>query len=161
MKKLLIILQIIILTLIMFCFNPITSRVLTYQYAKKHHLNPKLFYKQIKTESYFRCFIVSKKEAIGLGQVKYLTAKYIDKDIKKWELFLPWKNLDISAKYMLYLQSRYNSNNSIILAAYNWGETNVDKVLVQNNISINSNEDYRYLFKDINETYQFIGKILN
>ncbi len=160
MKKLIII-QFFILTIIILSFNPLTSKVLTVYYANKYNLQPRLFYKQIKTESYFRCFVVSNKQAIGLGQVKFLTARYVDSSISKWQLFLPWKNLDISARYMLYLKSRYKNNNSVVLAAYNWGETNVDRLLKERNITIDSNTDYRYLFQSINETYQFITKILD
>jgi soluble lytic murein transglycosylase-like protein len=154
-----IIAQFVILGLILLLFNPLTGRLMTLYYAKKHGIDSGIFYRQIGTESYFRCFIKSNKGAMGIGQVIYSTAVYMEKDIKQWELYLPWKNLDISAKYMRYLLKRYNNNYSLALAAYNWGETNIDTVLKANNVVIETEEDYRYLFANVRETYAYLEKI--
>jgi len=160
LKKIIIIAQFAILLLIILLFNPITNMTLTLYYAKKYGLNSSLYFRQIKAESFFRCFVKSKKGAIGVGQVIYTTAVYIDSDIKKWELYLPWRNLDISSKYMQYLLERYQNNYSLALAAYNWGETNVSEKLRENNILIEIDTKYDYLFQNVRETYSYIEKIM-
>lgn len=153
--------QFLILSITIIIFNPLSAKFYTILYAQKYSLNKSIFYRQIKTESYFRCFIKSKKNAIGLGQVTYPTALYMNPKISKWQLYIPWKNLDISGRYMEYLLKRYKQNYSLALAAYNWGETNVDSQLKINGININSNINYQYLFKNVRETYIFIDKILD
>lgn len=160
MKKVLIINSFLILTFIIIAFNPLSCKLMTIYYAGKYNLNKQIFYNQIKSESFFRAFVVSHKGAIGLGQVTFPTAKYMNNETKKWQLFLPWYNLNLSGKYMVYLLRRYNGNYSVALAAYNWGETNVDRLLARNQVSVNSSIDYRHLFVNINETYIFIEKIL-
>ena len=160
LKKTIILLQFTILAIIILIFNPITSQGLTLFYANKYGLCKTIFYRQIKSESYFRCFVKSPKGAIGIGQILYTTAVYVEPEIKKWELYLPWRNLDISAKYMQLLLNRYTDNYSLALAAYNWGETNVSEKLKENNISIETDVNYNYLFKSIRETYIYIEKIL-
>lgn len=65
----------------------------------------------------------------------------------------------MSARYLHYLKSKYQDNWSLTLAAYNWGETNVSRRI--NNMEIDPQYNYRELFRDIPETYDYIGKILN
>ena len=159
-NKGIILLQFTILAIIILLFNPLTSVSLTFFYANKYGLDKSVFYRQIKSESYFRCFVRSPKGAIGVGQVLYSTAGYIEPEINKWELYLPWRNLDISGKYMQLLLNRHNDNYSLALAAYNWGETNVSEKLKENDISIEPDTNYIYLFENIRETYTYIEKIL-
>jgi len=93
-----------------------------------------------------------------LGQIKESTAFYIHKDHKRGYLFLPVYNLKLAAKYLVYLKNRYNGNWSLTLAAYNWGESNVNRRL--KGIEIEKDKDYSSLFRDIPETYSYITKIL-
>ncbi|MCL1827617.1 MAG: lytic transglycosylase domain-containing protein [Candidatus Cloacimonetes bacterium] len=163
MKKLtksFIIAQFVLLSVIILCFNPCTNQILTLYYAKKYDLNKGLFYRQIKTESYFRCFVKSKKGAIGVGQIMYPTATYMRPDLKKWELYLPWTNLDISCRYLQHLLKNYSGNYSLALAAYNWGEKNVNEKLRENDIKIENEKNYTYLFLNVRETYTYLTKIL-
>ena len=148
----------IVLGLLILVYNPVSVRLMTLGYAVYYKINPKIFYRLISAESSFRSFAISNQNAIGLGQVQEVTAKYINVTHKRGWLFVPFYNLTISARYLLYLQSRYNHNWSIVLAAYNWGETNVDKRITK--IDISPEKDYRNLFEDIPETYDFITKIL-
>ena len=163
MKKLaktFIITQFLILTLIIFTFNPVINQILTLYYAKKYDLNKGLFYRQIKTESYFRCFVKSRKGAIGVGQIMFPTATYLEQGTQKWELYIPWKNLNLSCIYMRQLLKNYDGNYSLALAAYNWGETNVNEKIKESELTIDSNTNYSYLFQNVKETYVYLQKIL-
>jgi len=112
----------------------------------------------VGAESSFRSFAISSKQAIGLGQVKEETAGYVNQKHKKGLLFLPIYNLKISALYLKYLLGRYHDNWSLALAAYNWGETNVDRRIKGTDIVTGKN--YTTMFSDIPETRQFITKIM-
>lgn len=160
MLRLLLLIQFILLSLIILVFNPISVRIYTLIIAKQNGLNVRYFYNQIEAESSFRCFIHSYVNAIGPGQVTKETAAYIQPDLNPKRLWLPWDNLAVSAKYTQYLLNKYKGNYSLALAAYNWGETNVDNKLKYHNINIVRHLNYRYLFKNVYETDAFIKKIL-
>ncbi len=147
-----------ILILFILFYNPVSARIMAVTTATFHNLNISLFYKQIAAESSFRSFALSKKGAIGLGQVLPGTAKYIQPKYPAFFLWFPPSNLHTSAKYMKYLLKKYGKNWSLSLAAYNWGETNVDKRIRK--LKIERDKNYREIFSDIPETYSFIGKIL-
>lgn len=156
-KKIISALLILFLLLIL-VYNPISLRLMTIGVAVYYGINPVIFYRLIKTESSFRSFAISDAQAIGLGQIKESTAFYIHKEHKKGYLFLPLYNLKLAAKYLVYLKDRYNGNWSLTLAAYNWGESNVNRRIRK--IKIEENKDYREYFNDIPETYRYISKIL-
>ncbi|HPV15381.1 MAG TPA: lytic transglycosylase domain-containing protein [Candidatus Cloacimonadota bacterium] len=147
-----------ILILIALVYNPISVRIMSFGVAIVHRLDPVLFYRLIRTESSFRSFAVSPKNAIGLGQIKESTAFYIHGKHRRGLLFVPIYNLNLSAKYVKYLLSRFDGNWSLALAAYNWGETNVSRRV--SSISIEPAKDYRMMFSDIPETHNYITKIM-
>ena len=149
----------IFLIVIILIFNTYSNRFGTILTAYIHGLEATKFYHLIKAESSFRCFAYSHRKAIGLGQIKTQTSRYIEPKVHPVFLWIPPVNLHISAKYIKYLLKKYNNNWSVALAAYNWGETNVDKRM--RNIKIQKNRDYRNKFKDIKETYNYIEKILD
>lgn len=147
--------------MIILIFNPVSSRLFTIITAYYHDLDVEKFYNLIKNESSFRCFAYSSSGAIGLGQVKKETAFFIEEDYPPFLLWIPFSNLSMSVKYLKYLKNRFNNNWSLVLAAYNWGETNVDKRIKTKNIKIDTEKDYSSLFKDIPETKKLLSKILN
>ncbi|MDD3534953.1 MAG: transglycosylase SLT domain-containing protein [Candidatus Cloacimonetes bacterium] len=144
--------------LVVLTYNPISVRLFTLGVAVYYDLDPGIFYRLVRAESAFRSFAVSSKQAIGLGQIQEETARYIHASHKKGMLYLPLYNLQLSARYLHYLHDKYSGNWSLVLAAYNWGETNVSKRISDRQIE--PEKDYRELFKDIPETYKYIGKIL-
>jgi soluble lytic murein transglycosylase len=148
----------LVLAVIVLCYNPISLRLMTLGYAVYYKLDPIKFYRLVGAESSFRSLAVSSQHAIGLGQVKEDTAGYINTEHKRGLLFLPFYNLKITSLYLKYLMERYNGNWSLVLAAYNWGETNVDNRLKGRQIDPAKN--YISLFSDIPETRIFIHKIL-
>lgn len=157
-KKLILKLILLVLIIIVLFYNPVSLRLMTLGIAIYYGLDPVKFYRLVGTESSFRSFAVSSKQAIGLGQVKEETAGYINTSHKKGLLFLPFYNLKISALYLKYLLGRYHDNWSLALAAYNWGETKVDKRI--KGTAILTQKNYVALFADIPETRQFITRIM-
>jgi soluble lytic murein transglycosylase-like protein len=157
-KKVLLRLILLALVIVIAFYNPVSVRLMTLGTAIYYNLDPIRFYRLISTESSFRSFAVSHQQAIGLGQVKEGTAGYVNTEHKRGWLFFPLYNLKISALYVKYLLNRYNHNWSLALAAYNWGETNVDKRI--KGMDIQTKKDYADLFYDIPETRIFISRIL-
>jgi len=151
-------LVILLLLAVVLIYNPVSIRIMTVGVAVYYGLDPGIFYRLIRVESGFRSFAISRAQAIGLGQIREDTAFYIHKEHKRGLLFVPFYNLRLAAKYLKYLQNRYNGNWSLVLAAYNWGETNVSRRLAGR--FIDAEQNYRELFRDIPETYRYIGKIL-
>ena len=149
-----------LLVLIILLYNPLSARLMTIITARKHGLDRELFYRLISVESSFRSLAYSRSRAIGLGQVQRKTAEYIYPNYFPGILWFPPTNLHISAIYLKYLLNKYRGNVSLSLAAYNWGETNVDRKLRSENITIDSEENYRYLFRNVPETYVFIKNVL-
>jgi soluble lytic murein transglycosylase-like protein len=139
-------------------YNPISARIFTFFTAISFKLPISNYYNLIAAESSFRSLAYSKQKAIGLGQVKTSTANYMQPKAGAYLVWFPPTNLYLSAKYMRYLLKKYNQNWSLALAAYNWGETNVDKRISK--IKIQPDKNYRYLFSDIPETYHYIEKVL-
>lgn len=158
-KHSLIVLAVTILLLaVILTYNPISVRIMTVGVAVYYQIDPGLFYRLIRTESNFRSFAISRKQAIGLGQMQENTAHYMNQDHKRGLLFVPPYNLRLSAIYLKYLHKKYNGNWSLTLAAYNWGETKVSRRM--RNQQIEPKTNYQERFRDIPETYNYIGKIL-
>jgi soluble lytic murein transglycosylase len=155
MKYKVILFLIIIIVLI---YNPFSARFFTWNIALLHRIDTTIFYRLIKAESSFQSLAISHQKAIGLGQLKASTFKYMKPNLPEILVWFPLTNLDASACYIKYLQKKFNNNWSLTLAAYNWGESNIDKRFA--NKPIVSEKDYRYVFQDIPETYEFIKKIL-
>jgi len=156
--RLLISLAMILLLAVILTYNPVSVRIMTVTVAVSYDIDPALFYRLIRTESNFRSFAISPKAAIGLGQMQENTAYYIHSEHRRGLLFFPAYNLVLSAKYLRYLQDKYQGNWSLVLAAYNWGETNVSRRM--RGLTIDSDFNYIESFRDIPETYHYIGKIL-
>ncbi len=68
---------------------------------------------------------VSKKGAKGLTQLMPGTAK--EMGLKKHEVFDPAKNLEAGIMYLSKLHGKYGGDMEKTLAAYNWGQGNVDR----------------------------------
>jgi soluble lytic murein transglycosylase-like protein len=158
MKSCIIKLLFLILTLIILIYNPFTVRVMVIYIAREYQINPHYFYKLIKQESTFRSLAISRQKALGPGQVKEGTARYLDSDYHQGLLYFPYYNLKISARYLRYLLNKYHHNWSLAIAAYNWGETNVDKKV--SGLDIQPTVDYREMFENVRETNNLINRVL-
>ena len=154
MKKKIFLLFIVITILIL---NPISCRVMTLATANIMNIQPEFFYKLIKKESSFNPFAVSSQGAIGLGQLMPITINSMMPNYHKYCAYFPPLNLYLSAKYTKKLLNKYQNNWSLTLAAYNWGEGNVNKRLPK---KISTNKNYSNQFCDIPETYNYLTYIL-
>jgi hypothetical protein len=71
----------------------------------------------------------SKVGASGLMQIMPATAK--DLGLSEDELFDPEKNVEAGSRYLQKLLGKYDGDQELALAAYNWGMGNVDKALAR------------------------------
>jgi soluble lytic murein transglycosylase-like protein len=146
--------------ILLFFLNPLVARLMTAGTAVVQHVHVGRFYRLISAESSFRVWVRSDQNAIGLGQVQPGTARYVYVRHRDSLLWFPPYNLQISALYLKYLLKRYDNNWSLALAAYNWGETNVDQRLRRSRIHYDAHTDCRVLFSDIPETSKYLTRIL-
>ncbi len=86
-------------------------------------VDPSLVHAIVKVESDFNPFAISHKGAMGLMQLMPQTASTMS--VKN--SFSPHENIEGGVKYLRYLLDRYEGNLSLVLAAYNSGETAVKK----------------------------------
>ncbi len=149
-----------IVIVVVLLYNPLSARLFTVITAKSFDLDKERFYRLIKSESSFIPWAKSHQGAIGLGQLKPSTARYMSDYAHEFTLWFPPTNLVISAMYMRYLLDKYNDNWSLALAAYNWGETNVSRLVKKKIGRIDSCRNYAAMFRDNRETYNYIRKII-
>lgn len=91
--------------------------------SRKFNLDPALIKAVIHVESDFNPMAISSKGARGLMQLMPETgARYQEND-----LFSPVANIETGSRHLSYLMERYGNNMSLVLAAYNAGEDNVDR----------------------------------
>lgn len=101
------------------------------QQAKKKGVDPNLIAAVIYEESRFRDQ-TSRAGARGLMQITPATARFIARDsggtaFTQRDLATPQINIAYGTYYLRYLLRRYDGDEEIAAAAYNAGETNVDR----------------------------------
>jgi len=101
------------------------------QQAKKKGVDPNLIAAVIYEESRFRDQ-TSRAGARGLMQITPATARFIARDsggtaFTQGDLAAPQINIAYGTYYLRYLLRRYDGNQELAIAAYNAGETNVDR----------------------------------
>lgn len=100
----------------------------------RENIDPVFVASIIAVESSFRKSARSQVGAMGLMQVRPSTARAIlatQRSNPKAALALsdPKQNIELGIAYLKYLERRYNGNLRLVLAAYNWGPTNLSKAL--------------------------------
>jgi soluble lytic murein transglycosylase len=101
------------------------------QQAKQKGVDPYLIAAIIYEESRFRDQ-TSHAGARGLMQITPSTARFIARDsggaaFTQRDLATPQINIAYGTYYLRYLLRRYDGNQELAIAAYNAGETNVDR----------------------------------
>lgn len=91
--------------------------------SKKYGLDKNLIYAVILVESSYRSNAVSSKGAQGLMQLMPETAQTYGVT----DAFDPTQNISGGSRYLRDLLDRYNGDRTLALAAYNAGETAVNK----------------------------------
>ncbi len=93
------------------------------QAAKKYNLSEELIHSVVATESAYNSQAVSPVGARGLMQLMPATAA----DLGVTDSFDPQQNLNGGTRYLKQLLDKYDGDLDHALAAYNWGQGNVDR----------------------------------
>ncbi len=101
--------------------NRISNSIL--DMSQTYNLDPKLLSSVVAVESSFNPTAISSSGAIGLGQLKPDTAKWLGVN----DPYDPADNLMGVAKYLRYLLDRYNGSVQHALAAYFQGQGTIDR----------------------------------
>ena len=114
---------------------PLRHEDIIRQQAREKDLDPALIAAVIYQESKFRDQ-TSHAGARGLMQITPATAEFIARDsggtrFSQEDLATPQINIAYGTYYLRYLMRRYDGDTELALAAYNAGETNVDKWIRQ------------------------------
>ncbi|MCX7904697.1 MAG: lytic transglycosylase domain-containing protein [Caloramator sp.] len=136
-------------------FYPIKYDKYVVKYSKRYNVDPYLIYALIKAESNFDKNALSHKGAIGLMQITPNTGRYIsnllkEKNYRDGDLFDPEKNIKYGVFYFKKLYSDFGYDLDLALAAYNAGEGNVRRWIINNKLK------EEMLFK---ETKLYIKKV--
>jgi soluble lytic murein transglycosylase len=110
---------------------PLRHEDIIRQQAREKDLDPALIAAVIYQESKFRDQ-TSRAGARGLMQITPATAEFIARDsggtrFSQEDLATPQINIAYGTYYLRYLMRRYHGDTELVLAAYNAGETNVDR----------------------------------
>lgn len=142
-RKLFLIIVILILIInlknIFKIFYPIKYSEYVVKYSKRYGVDPYLIYALIKAESNFDKFALSHKGAVGLMQITPNTGRYIsnllkEKNYRDRDLFDPEKNIKYGVFYFKKLYSDFGYDLDLALAAYNAGEGNVRRWMINNKL---------------------------
>lgn len=143
------------------------------EYSKEYGLNPYLITAIIKVESNFNTKALSKKNAMGLMQIRESTGKWIAEKIgidnfTSEMLYQPETNIKMGCWYIDYLIKYYDGNVKLALAAYNGGQGNVSKWLKDENFSDDGSSlkdipfaETRYYIEKIEKTYVIYKNLYN
>jgi hypothetical protein len=119
--------------------------------AKKYGIDPNIAMRMVRQESQFNPKAESKVGAAGLTQLMPDTAK--EMGMSPEDRYDPEKSLEGGFKYLNKLRNQYGGDYEKSLAAYNWGQGNVNKHLAKNDGTLNR-------IGLPKETAQYLNKIM-
>lgn len=130
------------------------------KYSQEYGVDENLIYALIKAESNFDANAISNKNAQGLMQLMYSTAKDVAKksgiELTEENILEPETNINIGTKYISTLLEKYECVE-VALAAYNAGSGNVDKWITNGTIKADGSDIENIPFK---ETNTYVRKIM-
>lgn len=94
-----------------------------YREARRNHLAPELVAAVIRSESDFRPWLRSHRDAVGLMQVRPATGLFMGST----NVEDPIENIRVGTRYLRYLNRMFNGNQTLVLAAYNAGPGTVKR----------------------------------
>ena len=94
-----------------------------YKEAKKNNVRPELVAAVVQAESQFKPTARSGAGAVGLMQLVPRTGRWMGAR----DLTNPQQNVAAGAKYLKYLNERFDGNETKVIAAYNAGDGNVKR----------------------------------
>jgi soluble lytic murein transglycosylase-like protein len=97
--------------------------------AVANHIDPRVAFGLVRTESGFKSSATSPVGAIGLTQLMPATARLFQHGITRSDLRNPEVNLRIGFRYLRELIDKYEGDTELALTAYNRGPGTVDRVL--------------------------------
>lgn len=99
--------------------------------ALSENVDPKIAFELVRVESRFNPRAVSPVGAIGLTQVMPATARWMDPNITRQQLFEPETNLRLGFRFLNALLKTYDGDLRLALLAYNRGPATVDRLLAE------------------------------
>lgn len=116
---------------------PLAYRDKNQLYAEEQQITDDLVFSIMRTESYFKHWVVSRVNAVGLMQIMpqtgYLIAERIgDEDFSRQMLFNTETNIGYGAWYLKQLMTKFDNQLPLAIAAYNGGPFNVELWLDKN-----------------------------
>jgi soluble lytic murein transglycosylase-like protein len=97
--------------------------------ALAENVDPDLAFELVRLESNFNPRAVSPVGALGLAQLMPATARMLDPDITRQEIFDPETNLRLGFRFYRSLLDYYRGDVRLALLAYNRGPYTVDRLL--------------------------------
>jgi soluble lytic murein transglycosylase-like protein len=102
--------------------------------SRKQDVDPLFVAAIVRAESMFKHKAVSRRGAQGLMQIMPATGRFIAKNsniaLKDTEaLHNPETNIKLGVWYVRYLLTKFKGNRAQMLAAYNWGPSNMLKAI--------------------------------
>jgi soluble lytic murein transglycosylase len=140
---------------------PLSYQNIIRQQAAAKHLDPALIAAVIDAETKFDPS-TSSAGALGLMQILPQTAEYLARKSGGYafttaDLATPAVNIAYGSYYLRYLLDHYGGNEMLAIAAYNGGETNVDRWLAEARA-----DGHPFVIRDIPfpETRAYVERVL-
>lgn len=133
-----------------------------HQYSAQYRVDPFLAIAVIKNESGFNPDAESKTGALGLMQIMPETGSWIAKstdfpNFKAKMLMLPELNIKFGCWYLSELESEFQGNEILMLAAYNAGRGTVKEWMAENGWGFGFSDISAIPFSD---TREYVRKVL-
>ncbi|MBM7624618.1 lytic transglycosylase domain-containing protein [Sporohalobacter salinus] len=144
-------------------FYPLYYKDLIFKYAEKNNLDPYLVAAIIKVESKFNPESTSRQGAKGLMQIMPKTGEWIAEQLEKDDfdvdsLHDPEVNICFGSWYLAHLMRYFDDDITIVIAAYNGGQGNVEQWLEVEEWTGKRKDSKQIPFP---ETRDYVEKVIN